>query len=249
MGNFAIGIDIGGRGIKAAAVDLASGKLHSERVRIPTPEGGKPDEIAAVCQSLVKKLDDKGSMPVGICFPAVVRNGVTMSAANVSNDWIGLDAAEMFSTLLGQSVNVINDADAAGLAEIEFGAGRDKSGLVIMTTLGTGIGSAIFYNKVLIPNSELGHLDIGSVINIETYASSAALERENLSYKQWAKRLQVFYEHLEKVLNPDLFIVGGGISKDHEDFLPLLDLRTAIVPATTKNAAGIIGAALSAISK
>jgi len=246
MKNLAIGIDIGGSGIKAAVVDLDTGKLHSERFRIATPEGGKPDQIAAVCKSLVEQLDIAASMPIGICFPAVVRNGVTMSAANVSDDWIGLDAASLFSKLLGQEVRVINDADAAGVAEIKFGSGKDKTGLVIMTTLGTGIGSAIFFDQVLVPNSELGHLDIGSVINIETYASSAAFEREHLSYEQWAKRLQGFYEHLEKILSPDLFIVGGGISKDHESFLPLLNLGTPIVPAMTKNAAGIIGAALSA---
>lgn len=246
MTKLAIGIDIGGSGIKAAVVDLENGELYSERVKLATPEGGKPADIVAVCKTLLDTLDEDKVLSVGICFPAVVRNGVTMSAANVSDAWIGLDAAGLFSEALGTQIIVLNDADAAGVAEMAFGSGQSKSGLVIMTTLGTGIGSAIFYNQVLIPNSELGHLDIGKVENIETYASSAAMERENLTFGQWANRLSIFFEHLEKIFNPDLFIVGGGISKDHEEFLPLMNLHTPIVPAVTKNAAGIIGAALLA---
>ena len=245
----AIGIDIGGSGIKAAVVNLDRGELHSDRIRISTPDAGNPNEIAEICKSLATALDEEHRLPIGICFPAVVRRGVTVSAANVSDDWINLNAEQLFSKVLGQEIEVLNDADAAGLAEMEFGAGKDQAGLVIMTTLGTGIGSAIFYDQVLVPNSELGHLDIGNVMNIETYASSAALERENLSYQQWAKRLDVFYQHVEKIFSPDLFIIGGGVSKDHAEFLPLLNLETPVVAAMTKNSAGIIGAALGAIKR
>jgi polyphosphate glucokinase len=171
-----------------------------------------------------------------------VKHGITQSAANVSDRWIGLDADELFSNTLNRHVHVINDADAAGVAEVKFGAGRKRSGLTVMTTLGTGIGSALFYNGVLIPNAELGHLEIDGV-DYETRASFAAMERDSLSFEEWAERLQVYYSTLEKLFTPDLFIVGGGVSKSHEQFLPLLKLKTEIVPAALQNSAGIIGAA------
>lgn len=240
-----IGIDIGGTGIKAALVDTRKGVLASERVRVETPSGGEPEEIAQTCVELLAKLDPNQKRSVGICFPAVVKHGFTQSAANVSKRWIGLDADRLFSKALGRQVHVINDADAAGVAEISFGAGQAAKGLVIMTTLGTGIGTALFYDGKLIPNAELGHLQIDGV-DYETKASFAAMERENLSYPQWAERLQRYYSTLEALLVPDLFIVGGGVSKHHEKFLPLLNLKTKIVPATTKNNAGIIGAAVLA---
>ena len=160
----------------------------------------------------------------------------------MSDRWIGLDADELFSNTLNRHVHVINDADAAGVAEVKFGAGRKRSGLTVMTTLGTGIGSALFYNGVLIPNAELGHLEIEGV-DYETRASFAAMERDQLSFEEWAERLQLYYSTLEKLLTPDLFIVGGGVSKSHEQFLPLLKLKTEIVPAALQNSAGIIGAA------
>lgn len=240
-----IGIDIGGTGIKAALVDTRKGALASERVRVETPSGGEPEEIAQTCVELLEKLDPNQKRSVGVCFPAVVKHGFTQSAANVSKRWIGLDADKLFSKALGRQVHVINDADAAGVAEINFGAGEKSKGLVIMTTLGTGIGTALFYDGRLIPNAELGHLQIDGV-DYETKASFAAMERENLSYAQWAERLQRYYSTLEALLVPDLFIVGGGVSKHHEKFLPLLNLKTKIVPATTKNNAGIIGAAVLA---
>ncbi|MDC0912040.1 ROK family protein, partial [Aquiluna sp.] len=205
-------------------------------------EGGEPEAIAEVVREIAAAVDDKPDRALGICFPAVVKHGITQSAANVSDRWIGLDADELFSNTLNRHVHVINDADAAGVAEVKFGAGRKRSGLTVMTTLGTGIGSALFYNGVLIPNAELGHLEIDGV-DYETRASFAAMERDSLSFEEWAERLQIYYSTLEKLFTPDLFIVGGGVSKSHEQFLPLLKLKTEIVPAALQNSAGIIGAA------
>ena len=242
MSKKAVGIDIGGTGIKGALVSTKSGELRSERIKLGTPEGGEPEAIAEVVREIAQSVDDKPDRALGICFPAVVRHGITQSAANVSERWIGLDADELFSTTLKRHVHVINDADAAGIAEVKYGAGRKRSGLTIMTTLGTGIGSALFYNGVLIPNAELGHLEIAGV-DYETKASFAAMERDSLSFAEWAERLQVYYSTLEKLFSPDLFIVGGGVSKSHEQFLPLLKLSTEIVPAALQNSAGIIGAA------
>jgi polyphosphate glucokinase len=238
----AIGIDIGGTGIKAAIVDTKTGELISERLRVETPAGGEPEDIAMAARDLIDRLKPKPNLAVGVCFPAVVRHGYTQSAANVSDDWIGLNAHSLFEAFLGRHVYVVNDADAAGAAEMKFGAGRGAKGLTIMTTLGTGIGSALFYNGVLIPNSELGHLEIDGH-DAETKAAFSAKERDQLNFEQWAKRLERYYKHLEMLFSPDLFIVGGGISKSHEEFLPLINIETKIVPALTKNAAGIIGAA------
>ena len=243
MGKKAIGIDIGGTGIKGALVDLEDGSIIGDRIRVETPEGGLPKDIARVVNDLVKNLPGSNKdLPIGICFPAVVQHGVTMSAANVSSKWIGLDADQLFESTLNRSVHVVNDADAAGYAEMKYGAGRKRDGLVIMTTLGTGIGAAIFMNGKLVPNAELGHLEIDGV-DYETMASFSAKERENLSWSQWAERLQKYYSTLEKLFSPDLLIVGGGVSKEHENFLPLLKLKTPIVPAVKRNNAGILGAA------
>jgi polyphosphate glucokinase len=243
MSKKAIGIDIGGTGIKGAVVNLKNGSLIGERVRHETPEGGKPKDIAKVVAELISQLPDaKPDMLVGICFPAIVRNGITLSAANVSKDWIGLDADALFTAELGRPVHVINDADAAGVAEVKFGAGKDVDGLVIMTTLGTGIGTALFMNGKLVPNAELGHLEIEGV-DYEGKASFAAKERENLDWAEWAERLQTYYATLERLFTPDLFIVGGGVSKQHEEFLPKLKLKAPIIPALKRNNAGILGAA------
>ena len=242
MSKKAVGIDIGGTGIKGALVSTKTGELRSERIKLGTPEGGEPEAIAEVVREIAAAVDDKPERSLGICFPAVVKHGITQSAANVSDRWIGLDADELFSNTLNRHVHVINDADAAGVAEVKFGAGRKRSGLTIMTTLGTGIGSALFYNGVLIPNAELGHLEIEGV-DYETRASFAAMERDQLSFEEWAERLQLYYSTLERLLTPDLFIVGGGVSKSYEQFLPLLKLKTEIVPAALQNSAGIIGAA------
>lgn len=243
MAKVSVGIDIGGTGIKAALVDVKAGELVGERLRVETPPGGLPDDIAEVVRSLIETLDPKGvAKSVGICFPAVVQHGVTLSAANVSKEWINLDADKLFTKVVGREVHLINDADAAGVAEIKFGAGKKERGLAILTTLGTGIGTALFIDGELVPNTELGHLEIDGV-DYETKAAFSAKERENLDWDQWAERLQRYYSKLEALFTPDLFIVGGGVSKEHELFLPLLKLKTPIVPAVLKNNAGIIGAA------
>lgn len=249
MGRKAIGIDIGGTGIKGALVDVRKGELVSERVKYPTPAGGSPQDIAAVVAQIIEEIGGaRHGIPVGICFPAVVQHGKTMSAANVSKEWIGFDADAYFERTLGRHVHVLNDADAAGVAEMKFGAGRKRKGLTMMTTLGTGIGTAIFIDGRLVPNAELGHLEIEGV-DYETKASFAAKEREDLDWTTWAARLQTYYGTLERLFSPDLIIVGGGVSKNHQEFLPKLKLRAEIVPAQKRNNAGILGAAWVAADK
>ncbi|TFD58356.1 ROK family protein [Cryobacterium sp. Hh7] len=239
----AIGIDIGGTGIKGAVVDLSTGDLLSERVKLPTPKGGRPQDIIETTRTLLGTVSQGvGDLPVGICFPAVVKNGHTMSAANVSSKWIGLAAEALFEKSLGLPIHFVNDADAAGYAEAQFGAAKDVVGVVLLTTLGTGIGSALLNDGVLVPNTELGHLQIDGH-DYETRAAYSAKERENLSWDKWASRLQKYYSTLELLFTPDLFIVGGGVSKHHEDFLPLLRMKTRIIPAVHRNNAGILGAA------
>jgi polyphosphate glucokinase len=243
----AIGIDIGGTGIKGGVVDLSTGELISDRIKLPTPEGGKPDDIVETTKEIVAQLASLApDAPVGICFPAIVKNGVTLSAANVSKKWINLHAEELFEKALGREIHFVNDADAAGYAESQFGASMGVQGLVLMTTLGTGIGSAIIYNGVLVPNAELGHIEIDGA-DAESRAAYSAKEREDLSWDKWAHRLQKYYSKLEFLFTPDLFIVGGGVSKSYKDFIPLLDLKTKIVPAVHRNNAGILGAASLAV--
>jgi len=242
----AIGIDIGGTGIKGAVVDVDSGELVSERVKVATPPGGEPDDIVAAVVAMADGFGEIAlGIPVGVCFPAVVLNGRTMSAANVSKAWIGLEAERLFEGALKRDITFVNDADAAGVAEARYGAAKGKQGLVILTTLGTGIGTALIYNGTLIPNTELGHMELGGK-DVETRMSYAAKERKGLDWAQWAKRLQTFYEKLEALFSPTLFIVGGGVSKSDQEFLPLLKLSTPIVPAQLRNNAGILGAAVLA---
>jgi len=239
----ALGVDIGGTGIKAAVVDTETGELLTERVKLFTPKGGEPETVVETVLEvidLVGGLED--GVPVGVCFPAVVKHGRTMSAANVSKRWIGLEAEEMFEHALGRDITFINDADAAGYAELHFGAAKGAQGLVILTTLGTGIGSAFLYDGDLIPNTELGHLQMHEV-SVEVLASYGAKEREDLSWAAWAARLQEYYRYLEVLFSPDLFVIGGGVSKNADDFLPLLSLSTPTVPAVHRNNSGIIGAA------
>ena len=246
MANKAIGIDIGGTGIKGAIVNVKTGELVGDRLRIETPTGGRPADIAQAVKGLVEKLAaKKPGVPVGICFPAVVIRGITMSAANISDEWIGLDADALFTQVLDRKVHVLNDADAAGIAEMKFGAGVGQKGLTVMTTLGTGIGTALFLGSKLVPNAELGHLEIDGV-DYETKAAFSAKERENLGWTEWASRLQKYYARIEALFSPDLIIVGGGVSKEWQNFLPLLKLRTKIVPAEKRNSAGILGAAAMA---
>lgn len=238
------GIDFGGTGIKGAPVDLETGDFAAERERIRTPEASTPDNIAEIFVELLAKFPDCTGA-VGVTVPGVVRHGVVRSAANIDKSWIGTDADRLFTAATGREVHVVNDADAAGLAEVRYGAARGRSGLVIVTTLGTGIGSALVFDGVLVPNSEMGHLEIGGH-DAESRAANSAREREGLSWEQWAERLTTYYRTLEMLFSPELFVVGGGVSKDADQFLPLLDIDTEIIPATLRNRAGVVGAALYA---
>ena len=238
------GIDFGGSGIKGAPVDLEHGEFAADRVRIKTPEKSTPEAVAEVFAALVDQFPDSTG-PVGVTVPGVVRNGVVHSAANIDKSWIGTDADALFTGSIEREVHVVNDADAAGLAEVRYGAARGQGGLVIMTTLGTGIGSAFLYDGALVPNSELGHLEIGGRV-AEKWAANSARENEDLSWQDWADRLTTYYRVLEVLFSPELFVVGGGISKKSAEFLPLLGIDTPIVPAALRNHAGIVGAALYA---
>lgn len=239
----AIGVDIGGTGIKAGIVDLDRGILDSERVRVPTPKGATPADVLVAVKSVLHELGVSDSnLPLGVAFPAIVKYGKTLSAANVSQDWIGFEAERFFENGLGRSIHFVNDADAAGVAEVRHGAARGARGLTILTTLGTGIGSAFLYDGVLLPNTELGHLEIDG-FDAESRAAESARSREDLSWEEWAARLQRYFDVVEMLFSPDLIVVGGGISKHHENFLPLLDLKAPIIPAKLRNAAGIVGAA------
>lgn len=238
-----LGIDIGGSGIKGAPVDLERGDLTTPYHRIPTPQPSTPAAVAEVVAQLVRHFDWHG--PVGCTFPAIMKNGVAYSAANVDKGWIGTNAAALFEQSAGCPFVVLNDADAAGLAEVEYGAGRNQSGVIMMLTLGTGIGSALFVDGQLVPNTELGHMDIRGK-EAEHRASDRVRERKKLSWKQWAKRLDEVLLSFEALFSPNQFILGGGISKKHAKFLHLLSVRTPVVPAQLLNEAGIIGAALAA---
>jgi polyphosphate glucokinase len=241
-----LGIDVGGSGIKGAPVDLDTGEFAQPRFKIETPEKSTPEAVCDIIAEIVDRFDEvHDGSPIGVTIPGVVQHGVVKTAANIDKSWIDCEIEKLLEDRLQHDVVVVNDADAAGVGELYFGAAKGQDGLVIMTTLGTGIGTAIMYRGVLVPNSELGHLEVGGV-DAETITASSAKTREGLSYEEWTKRLQLYYRHLEDVMWPDLFVVGGGISRKADRFLPLLDLRTPIVPAVLENAAGIIGAALLA---
>lgn len=238
-----VGIDVGGSGIKAAVVDTGSGALVTPRVKVSTPSPSTPEAVIAATAGLIADMEPAVA---GIGFPAVVAGGDTLTAANVHPAWVGAQAEAIFTEGLGRPCAVINDADAAGLAEMRFGAGRDAKGTVLLLTLGTGIGSALFVDGHLVPNTELGHLELAGV-DAETRAASSAREREGLSWKRWARRLNEYLRHVEGLLWPDLVILGGGVSKEPERFMPYLELRRGrIVPAALGNAAGVVGAALHA---
>ncbi len=238
-----LGIDVGGSGIKGAPVDTKTGKLLGERIRIKTPKEAEPQPVAEVVAEIAKSFEWKG--PIGIGFPAPIKAGVAMMAANISEKWVGTNADDLFTKTTGCDCTMINDADAAGLAEMEFGAGKGQVGTVILITLGTGIGTAIFHRGNLLPNTEFGHLDMEGM-EAEHRASAAVREREELSWKKYAKRLNKYLAAMEKLFWPDLIIVGGGISKQSEKYIPLLTIETPVVPAQFLNEAGIVGAALAA---
>ncbi len=238
-----LGIDIGGSGVKGAPVDLSTGQFAADRMRIDTPSKSTPKNVAKVVKQIVDQFADQiGDSPIGITVPAPVVHGTIPLIANLDQGWKDLEAEKFFTEYLGRPVTVVNDADAAGVAEVHQGAAKGIDGLVILTTLGTGIGSAFIHDGILLPNTELGHLEIDGH-DAESKAASSAKDREGLSYEKWAKRLQRYYSFVEMLFSPDLFVVGGGVSKDHEKFLPLLELRTPIIPAVLRNKAGIIGAA------
>ncbi len=241
-----LGIDVGGSGIKGAPVDLDKGEFAQERFKIDTPAVSTPEAVCDVITLIVERFDEvHDGSPIGVTVPGVVQHGVVKTAANIDKSWIDCEIEKLLEDRLQHDVVVVNDADAAGVAELHYGAAAGQDGLVIMTTLGTGIGTAVINRGVLVPNSELGHLEIGGV-DAETVTASSAKTREDLSFGEWAERLQRYYRHLEDLMWPDLFVVGGGVSRKSEKFLPLLDLRTPIVPAVLENAAGIIGAAVLA---
>jgi polyphosphate glucokinase len=240
----ALGIDIGGTGMKAAPVDLDTGKFLADRLKIATPQPAAPGAVAGVVEKLVETFSWSG--PIGVTFPGVVLNGVTRTAANLDKAWIGLDARSLLSKAAGQEVRLLNDADAAGIAEMTFGAGSGEPGTVVMVTLGTGIGSALFVNGVLVPNTEFGHLEIRGK-DAEQRASERAKTLHDLSWKQWAKNVNEYLEHVEALVWPQLIIIGGGISKQSEKFIPLFTgLSAKVVPAAMHNDAGISGAAMAA---
>ncbi|HEY9240619.1 MAG TPA: ROK family protein [Streptosporangiaceae bacterium] len=239
-----LGIDIGGSGTKGAPVDTAQGRLITERVKLETPRPAVPDAVATTVTQLVDAFSWTG--PIGITFPGVVVDGVTLTAANLDPAWIGIDTRSLFSKATGLNTALVNDADAAGLAEMSFGAGTGHKGTVLMLTFGTGIGSALFRAGILVPNTEFGHIEIRGR-DAEDRASERAKELKDLSWGKWAGRVDEYLQHMERLTAPDLIIIGGGISRKADKFLPLLtDLRATVVPATLHNDAGIVGAALAA---
>lgn len=240
-----LGIDIGGSGVKGAIVDVKTGELLTNRYRIPTPHPATPEAVLKTVEEIIEHFEWHGLMGVG--YPGVVKGGKTRTAANVHERWINFPVEMELERFTGQRVRVINDADAAGLAEMRFGAGRDRDGVVVMITLGTGIGVAMFTDGHLVPNLELGHIELDGE-DAEHHAADSAREREDLSWKKWGKRVDRYLYTLEKLLWPDLFIIGGGVSKDWNKFAPYLEkVNVEIVPAEMRNQAGIVGAALAGV--
>lgn len=243
--NSVLGIDIGGTGIKAAPVDVTTGRLLTDRTKQATPRPAVPEVIEATVRQIVTSFDWTG--PVGITFPGVVTDGVARTAPNLHPDWVGVDARGLFSEAVGLPVTVLNDADAAGVAEIRFGAGIGEPGTVLMLTFGTGIGSALFHDGKLVPNTEFGHIELAGQ-DAEIRASERAREQEDLSWGKWAGRVDAYIDKMEQLLSPRLIIIGGGVSRKSEKFLPrLTTLRARVVPATMHNDAGIVGGALAAV--
>lgn len=249
-----IGIDVGGTGVKGGIVDLEVGDLVGDRFRIPTPRPATPEAVVEVIAQIVDELQSRegapaADSPIGVIVPSIVKDGVTLLAANIDPSWVGADIAGLLESKLGRPIAALNDADGAGLAENEYGAGKGIDGTVLVMTLGTGIGSALIVDGKLVPNTELGHLELDGH-DAESRASASARERDDLSFKNWArKRLQPYFAHVEMLFTPSLFIIGGGVSKKSHKFLPLLELRTPIEVAQLRNNAGIVGAALWAESE
>lgn len=239
-----LGIDVGGSGIKGAPVNVETGELLAERYRVSTPKPSKPEQIAEAVKELVDHFDWKGA--VGCGFPTVIHHGKSVARGNIHKSWKGVQVDELFSKITGLPFTVINDADAAGLAEMTFGAGRGKTGLVIMVTIGTGLGTGVFFNGQLIPNFELGRIYYEDGQLIEFYASDAARQKEELTYKTWGKRFNKFLKHVVRIFSPDLFILGGGASKKYDKFKDQITVDVPIIIAEKENDAGIVGAAVAA---
>ena len=240
-----LGIDIGGSGIKASIVDAETGNILSDRKRIPTPQPAKPDAVAKVVNEIIKSLDWKGS--VGVSFPTIIKNGKALHYGNLHKSWQGTQIDELFKKYCGLDFYVLNDADAAAMAVMKFGAGKDKKGLVITITLGTGIGSGVFFNGELLPNFELGRIYGKKGDIMESFAADSARKREDLSYKEWGKRVNFFLSHVEQTMCPELIIIGGGVSKKMDKFKKYITIETPVIPAQLLNDAGIIGAAMFAL--
>jgi polyphosphate glucokinase len=238
-----LGIDIGGSGIKGAPVDVETGALMADRFKILTPEPATPEAVAHVVGELVHHFDWHG--PIGCTFPAVVRRGVVYTAANVDSSWIGVDGHDIFGKATGLPVTLLNDADAAGVAEMRFGAGKGRDGVVMLLTFGTGIGSALFANSVLVPNTELGHLEFRGD-EAEHYAAARIRKEKGLSWHDWGRRVDKFLQYIDRLFSPDLIIVGGGVSRKFDKFARALSDAPNVVPAVLENEAGIVGAALVA---
>lgn len=242
-----LGIDIGGSGIKGAVVDTETGELITEKYRIPTPEGRKPEAIAATVKALVEHFNWKGK--VGCGLPTVVHHGKALFHSNLHKSWQGIHVDELFAEHTGLNFTVVNDADAAAMASMHFGAGKGEMGFVLMITIGTGLGSGAFYNGHLIPNFELGHLPYKKFSKIEDWAADSARKRDQLSIKNWAKRFNKFLKIIERILIPDLIIIGGGASKKFDQFKDLITIDTPVIAATYQNNAGIVGAALGVVEE
>jgi polyphosphate glucokinase len=244
----AFGVDIGGTGIKGAVVEVASGLLTTERKRVLTPQPATPEAVARVVGRLVADAHWQGD--IGATFPAVIKHGIAQSAANVDPSWVGTDADKVFTDAVGagSEVIVLNDADAAGIAEARFGAAKGVSGVVIMLTFGTGIGSALLMDGLLVPNTELGHLELDGY-DAESRAAASVRDEHGMSYKKWAHRVNLYMQHVERLFSPDLFVVGGGVSKNADRWVPLLELNTPVEPAQLLNDAGIVGAAIAAVER
>jgi polyphosphate glucokinase len=239
-----LGIDIGGSGIKGAPVDINTGELKAERFRVSTPKPTKPESVAKAVKTLVDHFEWNG--PIGCGFPTVVNNGMSVTKSNIHKSWVGTQVDSLFEEITGLPVTVINDADAAGLAEMTFGAGKEKMGLVITVTIGTGLGTGVFYDGKLIPNFELGRVFYKNGEVIEYFAADSARKKENLSYKVWGKRFNKFLKHTNRIMSPDLFIIGGGASKKLELFEKQITVDVPLIVAEKRNNAGIIGAAIAA---
>ena len=238
------GIDVGGSGVKGGIVDLDTGSLIGDRHKLPTPQPATPAAVARTIAAVVKEFGWPD--PLGVTYPGVVTNGVVRTAANVDKSWIGASAAALISEALGgQPVTVLNDADAAGLAEVKYGAGKDKAGVIVLLTFGTGIGSAVIHNGVLLPNTEFGHIEVGGM-EAEHRAASSIKDKHKWSYKRWAPEVTKVLVVIENTIWPDLFIAGGGISRKADKWIPLLESRTPVVAAALQNTAGIVGAAVAA---